>query len=991
MATRQEVVRAISSQDYERRFKDRLGEISSNLGGDLLLSDSSLGRYDDNLYRAIQLYIAVLVQDLNLDDWSTANVKDIGQSVFDAFSEGELSATLADIKDFGTYVQQNLPETGSFDTVKLIAELERLGISFLKPFVLSALQLDTPTAALRLSTMGLYLKKLQTPIEDELNEIDTLSWLNNEREVRKKRVKRTARTKEAASVMDELIADARAYIQAWFAKPANIFRFKHSGGQVREGVGTSTLAKNPYLVNLSRFDGLLKIDEFSQFIPRGMTTLDQLSFLDYQVLRRPEDLHPVAEVRRQKWIGARLDEVRRTSRDAYSDEMKFFPFRKTVPGDFGKVRGIGMESVSDMFIQQGVLQGLVDIIGSDPVLKVHANPATQQRQRDLAAIGSRDRSHATLDLQRGSDFLDSDFVSSLWEGTPWHKVFQILNTNHIGFMERDREIDVESVKFGNMGNTLTFPVQTAVYAALTRAVYDRLVDDATLPDGSEGWGVFGDDIIIAEGMTSVGRSSVDLLCDLLTYSGLVVNTAKSMWGSIPSRESCGFRGFGYEGNVTDITPLYYTRQPKDRLSSHTLRDGMRFIANANNAVAKGYTLLYDVLKSMLSTGSYATGPGRKYFPALTTRFQDTTALRASVEDVLKVTEIRYLPQFQRWEYLRWVVQEKESGRRSKGKAEFELSTILLRADEKAPSKIKKGQKILRLSETLSEDIGLLESLLLTDEQAEREESAYKDRRTEADAGSRHAVLDSDYMSLISVKVGPRKWVTSELDWSGGSRPIYLDRSFAFVGRPHRDEPKYKDFAVFAGTGDKALYEEKLFSLLPESKDDKLAFAPKSSPLFSRTQLNSFVTWYYGLGYQTTRQGAISSILSLYGGTGLGVLKGSLGIMSEPLAYDMKAFGPEDFAIADKVEAYTLFREVAGDLTRTFLRKMATYAKHRLDQQSDVVDERKGMELVSKWKPFVWGESTLPDDVWYRLISDEPADATERRIFKAVKVYDLPKG
>lgn len=987
------MVRAITGHKYEKKFSDILGEISSNLAGTIKYGEAgnSLGRYDDNIDLAVRMFSAQLLENVDLVDWTEQSVIELVQGIFDAFSDRELSALLGSLKSFGDFVQRNMPiDTGYTADLKsaVLNKLEVEGLKFLRPFVIAALDLDTPKAVMRLLSIGLFLKKLQTPIEDVLKEEGTLSWLKTEKNVGTSvsRLKKHLDAGDEMSSLEKLLKDAKGNVTQWCGKVANIYRFQHGSGQVREGVGTTIFVKNQYLVFLDRYNRLLELPSFKDHKPIWLSDLAQFSPQYVQTMaNKPEDVDSVAWVMRQRWI-AQLNEGLKDIKHP----LKQYPRRTEVAKSFSSVRGIAMEAVPAMFAQQGVLKGLIDIINSDPILRVHANPASQDRQRQLAAIGCQNKNLATLDLSDASDLLSNFIVMYLFGDTPWAKVFEVLWEGKIGITSPTEETEISVQKFGNMGNAMTFPVQTLVYAAFAKAVYDSCKDTQTLPDGTEGWGVFGDDIIIAEGPTSSGESSVALLKKLLSFVGLKVNESKSYQGSNSHRESCGFWGFGINGVSHDVTPLYYTRPSKERLSSHTLKDAMRFVAFANNAKGKGFFLLRDVAAEIVRSGDYVTGREKRYFPAISTRQKDSTALWSDLDEVLKTTAIRYVSTYQRWEQKRWTIVQRTLGLRKNGKASWTIPKFFARPNESKDPGDKR--KVVNVAQHQCSDISYLESLTLTDAQAKEEADALLDWFVKKNASS-----TIGFTSVLSSGVEGKYPFDPALHVSGTAtciRPQSLIRFSDFLSRPLRSEPKYEDFALFHKLDSKQFEGKLLAEVIKPREDDKLAFTGDSKGLIDRARVKDFYTWYYGLGHQLSRGGKLDSMLALHGKPGRRVLVGSVALndldFQDPfdakVNYD-SSIG-EQVCIPNRAALYNMFTEVSSEYVRSALRKMALSAKALLDEESHELDESVQLEVESKWIPFVVDGSTLPDDVWFRLLSEDPKDAVERRLFSQVKVVDF---
>lgn len=214
-----------------------------------------------------------------------------------------------------------------------------------------------------------------------------------------------------------------------------------------------------------------------------------------------------------------------------------------VPKTADKPRLITIEPSYNQFLQQGLLAPLKAGMMRLPV----CNITDQERNKDLARIGSMTGSLATVDLSDASDRLSWQLVRRIFG---WNSAF-------VDFLKKTRSIYVDTPtglrvisKFAGMGSALTFPVQTMVYTAICALAYQRAsgsrIDASFLhrPD----FGVYGDDIIVPSYV-------YPFLVPLLESFGLKVNTNKS-FSEGGFRESCGgdyFRGI-------NVTPVYLRRR-----------------------------------------------------------------------------------------------------------------------------------------------------------------------------------------------------------------------------------------------------------------------------------------------------------------------------------------------------------------------------------------------------------------------------------------------
>lgn len=217
----------------------------------------------------------------------------------------------------------------------------------------------------------------------------------------------------------------------------------------------------------------------------------------------------------------------------------------TVPKDVTSLRTITAEPVIKQFFQQGLNTYLRDSIRKCNVLSNSLALSDQSRNQELALVGSQTDEYSTLDLSSASDLLSVDLVSLVFSARPVFLEYMLKC--------RSAQVDtgngiLELQKFAGMGNALTFPVQSVVFATL--AICAVLHTEGKEPSyvnvrrASRRVCVYGDDIIVD---THIAHKVVDWL----TSFGLKVNQKKSFLGG-NFKESCGVDAWkGY-----DVTPTY---------------------------------------------------------------------------------------------------------------------------------------------------------------------------------------------------------------------------------------------------------------------------------------------------------------------------------------------------------------------------------------------------------------------------------------------------
>jgi hypothetical protein len=236
-------------------------------------------------------------------------------------------------------------------------------------------------------------------------------------------------------------------------------------------------------------------------------------------------------------------------------EREYFSRRSarliTVDKNSTSRRTITVEPVLSMFIQQGLNTLLRDSISQCEVLNNCLALTDQSANQKLALEGSLTGEWATLDLSSASDLLGLKLVELVFaKCSRFLSATLECRSTHVQFGgDTPRAI----AKFAGMGNALTFPVQSVVFATI--AIAAILQRDGKRPShknvvqASRCVRVYGDDIIVR-------TSHSHVVVDWLHSFGLKVNTRKSfMEGNF--RESCGVDAF----TGVDVTPVYLRTRP----------------------------------------------------------------------------------------------------------------------------------------------------------------------------------------------------------------------------------------------------------------------------------------------------------------------------------------------------------------------------------------------------------------------------------------------
>lgn len=199
----------------------------------------------------------------------------------------------------------------------------------------------------------------------------------------------------------------------------------------------------------------------------------------------------------------------------------------TVPKNSEIDRCACKEPDLNMFLQKGLGNQIRSCLK-----RVGIDLNDQAINRELARIGSIDRSLMTLDLSSASDSVCTELVRLVLP-PDW---FYYLDLVRSPVTTIDDELH-ENEMFSSMGNGFTFELESLLFYAITRAT--------AYFGGYKGRiSVYGDDIIAPAGMFN------DLV-STLAFCGFRTNESKSFHdGSF--RESCG----GHWDDGSDVTPFF---------------------------------------------------------------------------------------------------------------------------------------------------------------------------------------------------------------------------------------------------------------------------------------------------------------------------------------------------------------------------------------------------------------------------------------------------
>jgi hypothetical protein len=210
----------------------------------------------------------------------------------------------------------------------------------------------------------------------------------------------------------------------------------------------------------------------------------------------------------------------------------------TVPKTALTDRTIAIEPLMNVFLQLGVDRYIRKRLQSEWNIDINS----QEKNQDLAKLGSIDGSYATIDLSNASDTISLKICETLLPAQ-WYNLLLDLRSP---CGELKRKV-VHYEKLSSMGNGFTFAIETVIFAALARHAVRRNQTNLAVS-------VFGDDIIVP---TAAAADTIDLI----NLAGFTVNPDKSFVKG-PFRESCGTDWF----LGTNVRPVFLKR------NLHCVRD-----------------------------------------------------------------------------------------------------------------------------------------------------------------------------------------------------------------------------------------------------------------------------------------------------------------------------------------------------------------------------------------------------------------------------------
>jgi hypothetical protein len=251
-----------------------------------------------------------------------------------------------------------------------------------------------------------------------------------------------------------------------------------------------------------------------------------------------------------------------------------------VPKDSRGPRIISCEPAELMYIQQGLMRKLYDVLETHELTAGFVNFTDQTINQKLAKLASQDGKLATLDLSDASDRVSLDLIRRVFP-TNWVEALEACRSEET-ILPNSKVVKLN--KFAPMGSSCCFPVEALVFWANVMAS-SRISTGRRYPCDVY---VYGDDIIVD---SNLFESAVRGLHSV----GLKVNVEKSYFTG-PFRESCG--GDYHFGS--DVTPV--------RVRKFLSKSRTSLVTNAdlcNSLIAKfGYPSVASLISVIEMCGGY---------------------------------------------------------------------------------------------------------------------------------------------------------------------------------------------------------------------------------------------------------------------------------------------------------------------------------------------------------------------------------------------------
>lgn len=350
--------------------------------------------------------------------------------------------------------------------------------------------------------------------------------------------------------VDAVIRRAQLKIARVFGEPP-----KFCDIQFRHGPGATALTKKSRSTPSHKFGDQISCSE------------DLLPF----AARLLEEMPHFAEIHESSGVYSRLSDM---AECALVDLVILDDKVTFAPKDAKTYRTITTPSSLPMMVQLGIGDYM-----SDRLFAAGVNLRDQTLNQRLALYGSMSGFRATLDLKSASNTIATGVVNELFSAE-WMATLGPCRSSYVNLDGARLAVEM----FSSMGNGFTFPLESAIFWALTSSVDELLRTPGDDPGEMPRVSIFGDDIICPTHI-------VQPLLEVLRVFGFELNLKKSYFSG-PFRESCGadyFRGI-------DIRPVYQkkilTPESLFRIHNYYVRDGNMEMADLVKDLINPYLIVY---------------------------------------------------------------------------------------------------------------------------------------------------------------------------------------------------------------------------------------------------------------------------------------------------------------------------------------------------------------------------------------------------------------
>jgi len=223
----------------------------------------------------------------------------------------------------------------------------------------------------------------------------------------------------------------------------------------------------------------------------------------------------------------------------------------SVPKTQSAPRIIAIEPTAMQYVQQGILEALMQAINEDFLIDL-IGTEDQGPNQALAQLGSEDGSLATLDLSEASDRVHSELVRRLLARHPLAKEGVFACRSERASVPGHGIISL--AKFASMGSALCFPFEamvflTIIFLSLEQEQGHMFTKRSEIKDFIGRVRVYGDDLVVP-------IDCVHTVVYNLSHFGAKVNGRKSFWTG-RFRESCGKEYFeGQDVSIVKVRNLF---------------------------------------------------------------------------------------------------------------------------------------------------------------------------------------------------------------------------------------------------------------------------------------------------------------------------------------------------------------------------------------------------------------------------------------------------